>query len=743
MKLDDRSSVTLVVLNMPMDLELAHLAFNNYRDHKAIREILVALDEGCESYYPEWCSQENVSLAFEEFDSSKNSAVRMNTLVSRAKNQNVLLLEEAAIFNSSTLRNALQTVDESGSACVEFARFELPVRPGTSAIDLEIERYSAIEINKFASGAALLMRREDFLLLRGFDERSSHQDVLFRDLISRYQRNGGFLHEGDSHELATYCMAKGQNRANIHLNHSDVKHRIELISKDRTIYRNLRRWSVPSELRPPLVSVAIATHNREQLLAESIKSVLAQSFQEFEIVVVDDGSDNPEAIREVIARIGDPRIRLFRNERSRGVAAARNLAADESKCPLTAVHDDDDLMLPDRILDGLAPLSDEVDATYGGWVNFDDENGDLVGFLTKTGFSSELNSFSGQAPGHSTWLVPTRYIQTLRYDERLTASVDHNLATRMVWRGVKWLHVERFMYLRRVHPKQITTLDSQGQKIGHQLTLLGNEFLSSPAERNALAQRGKALLFPKIPGAKDLFNSVGAFLPDHLVTRDIEFTGNVTNSLVLAEAPDRSIHILEDRDLIKGRAVFEVGTIEDATWDDFVRLRKAGLSNWQIKNLRRLNSDVAVIDHFDAESDLEEEAISIANQHVFVALEKRLYTLQQQFHSAHPDGVLLLERSSSSLSEDIPEWLRSSVFARRIVSAGEFGIRSTVRAFGFDNLSAAFLALEDMPTNTGSTLLFVPELSRDDIVAAKIEVQEKVLDLSIKTDDSGISDRVV
>ena len=74
--------------------------------------------------------------------------------------------------------------------------------------------------------------------------------------------------------------------------------------------------------KTPTVSVIIPTYNRAHLVGRAIRSVLNQTFQDFEIIVVDDGStDNTE---EVVKGFNDPRIRYIRHEENRGGSAARN-----------------------------------------------------------------------------------------------------------------------------------------------------------------------------------------------------------------------------------------------------------------------------------------------------------------------------------------------------------------------------------------------------------------------------------
>ncbi len=96
----------------------------------------------------------------------------------------------------------------------------------------------------------------------------------------------------------------------------------------------------------PLVSVVIPTHDRRDVLPEAIDSVLAQTYQNFETVVADDGSTDDT--RAVLADYGD-RIRLLVRSSSGGPSAARNSAIRHSTRELILLLDDDDFCLPNRL----------------------------------------------------------------------------------------------------------------------------------------------------------------------------------------------------------------------------------------------------------------------------------------------------------------------------------------------------------------------------------------------------------
>jgi glycosyltransferase involved in cell wall biosynthesis len=98
----------------------------------------------------------------------------------------------------------------------------------------------------------------------------------------------------------------------------------------------------------PRVTLGIATYNRDTYLAEAIASSLAQECEDFEIVVVDDGSTNP-AIGEILAGFDDPRLRVVRHPENRGIAEAYNTMVGEGRGELIAMLGDDDVCMPGRL----------------------------------------------------------------------------------------------------------------------------------------------------------------------------------------------------------------------------------------------------------------------------------------------------------------------------------------------------------------------------------------------------------
>lgn len=97
----------------------------------------------------------------------------------------------------------------------------------------------------------------------------------------------------------------------------------------------------------PLVSVIIPTFNRAHIISRSVDSVLAQTFTDYEIIVVDDGST--DSTGEFLKNHYRDRIQYIAQSANRGLATARNRGIEESRGTYIAILDDDDLWLPEKL----------------------------------------------------------------------------------------------------------------------------------------------------------------------------------------------------------------------------------------------------------------------------------------------------------------------------------------------------------------------------------------------------------
>ena len=99
--------------------------------------------------------------------------------------------------------------------------------------------------------------------------------------------------------------------------------------------------------RVPRVSVLMTTYNGARFIAESIDSILTQTWQDFELIVVDDAST--DATPDILHACHDPRLRVMRHTKNRGIVAARNAGFGAASGEFIAALDHDDLSHPERL----------------------------------------------------------------------------------------------------------------------------------------------------------------------------------------------------------------------------------------------------------------------------------------------------------------------------------------------------------------------------------------------------------
>lgn len=132
----------------------------------------------------------------------------------------------------------------------------------------------------------------------------------------------------------------------------------------------------------PAISVIVPVYNTEPYLARCVDSILDQSFSDFELLLVDDGStDGSSAICDACAQ-KDKRVRVYHKEND-GVSSARNLGIDNAQGEWLYFVDSDDELLPNGLRTLVDNISDDVDVAMGGFESVD-ELGNVTREVTKS-----------------------------------------------------------------------------------------------------------------------------------------------------------------------------------------------------------------------------------------------------------------------------------------------------------------------------------------------------------------------
>ena len=112
-------------------------------------------------------------------------------------------------------------------------------------------------------------------------------------------------------------------------------------------------------MKAPHCTIILPTYNRAAALPRAISSVMAQNEQDFELIIIDDGStDNT---REWLATLDDARIRVVRSEHNQGPSAARNIGINMAAAPMLAFLDSDDIYCKERLSVPLAIFERDPD----------------------------------------------------------------------------------------------------------------------------------------------------------------------------------------------------------------------------------------------------------------------------------------------------------------------------------------------------------------------------------------------
>lgn len=208
----------------------------------------------------------------------------------------------------------------------------------------------------------------------------------------------------------------------------------------------------------PLISVIIATYNREAFVAEAIDSVLAQTWTNFELLVVDDGST--DQTQAVLARYReDPRVTLIYQENQKRAAAFNN-ALQYAKGEFVGILDSDNRWLPHRLERGIEMFRThpEVDIVYGNNVTID-EQGNETTRMTMRRHSGRITRelWRDNCVSINTTLVRKKCFDEMGgMDPNCKRSDDYELWLRLSTR-YRFLHIPEYLAEYRVMADQLSS----------------------------------------------------------------------------------------------------------------------------------------------------------------------------------------------------------------------------------------------------------------------------------------------
>ena len=206
----------------------------------------------------------------------------------------------------------------------------------------------------------------------------------------------------------------------------------------------------------PTVSVLLTVYNGEPFLRESLESILNQTLEDFELVVVNDGSVDDTAA--VLSSIDDERLRVF-DQPNRGRSEALNRGLMHCRGEYIAVIDDDDLASPTRLERQVAELENrsEIDI-LGSWYDrrFEEDPATIERVevpLDDYGIRTALPNYNPLA--HSSVAYRSEAIEQVGgYDVSLDSCVDYDLWVRLAAAGFRFGAIDETLCTIRKHPNR-------------------------------------------------------------------------------------------------------------------------------------------------------------------------------------------------------------------------------------------------------------------------------------------------
>ena len=206
-----------------------------------------------------------------------------------------------------------------------------------------------------------------------------------------------------------------------------------------------------TEVRRPLVTIIMPTYNAELYIAEAVDSVLAQTYTNWELLLVNDGSTDGTAA--VIERFSDPRIRVFTKPNG-GIGSARNLALSHMRGEYLSFCDSDDTLPAGSVEARLTALLADPEASFAdGVVHVYDRQLKEVKREYRPRFTGvpllELVGMTGSCFLGCTWMIRLDPAMKLKFNTDVTHAEDL-MFFMSIAAGRKYIHVDAQVYYYRV-----------------------------------------------------------------------------------------------------------------------------------------------------------------------------------------------------------------------------------------------------------------------------------------------------
>ena len=218
---------------------------------------------------------------------------------------------------------------------------------------------------------------------------------------------------------------------------------------------------------PPKITVFMAAYNSENYISDSIKSILDQSFSDFELLIINDGSTDLTV--DIIEKFNDPRIRLVHNDKNRGLTYTRNVALTEALGEYIAILDSDDIAIKNRLELQYNFFQQHPEyALCGGhgiYINQLAQPADNSDLTVPTGAEKiKMTLFFENTFVNSSVMFKTSIYQELNGYQEYAPAEDYELSIRIAEKYPVW-NLDKILVKYRKHENNISTLENETAKL--------------------------------------------------------------------------------------------------------------------------------------------------------------------------------------------------------------------------------------------------------------------------------------
>lgn len=241
-------------------------------------------------------------------------------------------------------------------------------------------------------------------------------------------------------------------------------------------------------MKTPKLSVVMSNHNGQEFLKEAIESILNQTFDDFEFIIIDDFSNDNSL--EIIKSYKDRRIVVIKNSSNFGLTKSLNIGLKEAKGEFIARMDSDDISEPDRFKKQLAFFEKNSEySVLGCYAQIINSKGRKVGELVNPIEDQEIKEClivdNAMSP-HGGLIIKKQALDNIGgYDESIIKSQDYDLLLRLSEK-YKMHNLPEFLYRWRTHEKSISNASRDSQT-----------YYKNLAQENAIKRRIDKSAFEK------------------------------------------------------------------------------------------------------------------------------------------------------------------------------------------------------------------------------------------------------